>query len=352
MGLRKAGLVKDLPSNLIGTAGEVHLVDAQGLPFDHLRAQKKGAVASSDGYFETLKNAAITINAHHGKGDMAYNQGKLDAAEKQRKALKELAKSGTSEEKAKAAHYLALLDGIKAAIGDQSKQAPQVTPFAPGTPAAAPVQSLVQRLAAHMQARGGDWKHVQTWAEAQAGSSQSELAKAYKRFLLAQLDGAKEKDFFQAPAADALSKMVPAAELESYRRAMTMHHAFVQEVLGHTLFATNDQALRRVRILRTETKASVIPFAVGEKGLYKRGVNESGSLIRPIWSGGKTISNVPHSRVTSLYFLEQRPGSGGTFLLGDSENEATYISWNLEARRVAEGYLNTAPGTDSTKWEI
>lgn len=351
MGLRQAGLVADLPKQLTSTPGDVRLVDENGKPFDDLRtATSTHASVPGSGYFETIANAAKTINYHHGKGDVAYNAGKVQAALAQKPALEKMLKSGDAQKIAMAQHYLAAIDSIAAAQGDQGKTIPQVTLYQ--LPQAKPTSSLVVRLADYLKAQGGDWQHVESWASAQSGSSRSKQSAAYKAFLFEQLEGAKPADFYLQPDPKALAAVAPAAKRESYRQSMIAHHAFIQEVLGGTDFATNDRDRRRVRILRTETTRQAVSFPVGGKGHYTRGVNESGSLFRPVFSGAKTITNVPHSRITSLYFLERHPGKGGDFLLGDDENEATYMAWGLETYHAADSYFQADPGHDSTQWEI
>jgi SPP1 gp7 family putative phage head morphogenesis protein len=359
IGLRAEGLVAAMPKQLAGAAGDVVVKDENGLMFDHLRTHRPDAAKKTAKviFHEPIESAAKTVNFHHSKGDTAYNQAKITEAESHRPALLKLVESGTKAEQKLAQHYLESLDAIKEAQGDAKKTVPLVKEYklpkkTKGKAEPIDEGSLVKRLSDYIEKEGGDWKHVAHWAGQQAGSSQSAAASAYKYFLFENLDGAKPGDFFRNPSKAAFESLVPAAEREAYRKTMMAHHAFIQELLGKTGFEGNDTERRKLRVLRTESKSTAVPFAIGQKGQYKRGVNESGSIFRPVFSGARTITNVPHSRVTSLYFLERTPGGGSSFLLGDGENESTYIAHGLDTIHVKRDYHNTAPGTDSTKWEI
>ncbi len=354
MGLRADGIISALPKKLSGAPGELVLKDENGDPFDHLRTIKAHAAkqTANDVFYDSIVAAAKTVNHHHEQGNVQYNAAKIATAEAHRTALVKLLATGTAPEKKLAKHYLGALDEIKATTGDLTKKVAKLAKLNLPADQKPTPDSLVTKLAAYIKAQGGDWSHVSTWAGEQSGSSQSKGAHAYKFFLSEQLDGVKPSDFFREPSASAYASAVPKQAQEAYRTAMIAHHAFIQELLAATEFDGNDVAQRRMRILRTETSAAAVPFKAGKKGLYPRGVNESGSLYRPVFSGARTITNVPHSRVTSLYFLERDPAAGGSFLHSDSENEATYMALGLPTLRVTKTHLNLTPGTDSTKWEI
>ena len=113
-----------------------------------------------------------------------------------------------------------------------------------------------------------------------------------------------------------------------------LFHSFVQEVLSRLEFNGNDRSDRHVRLLRTETTADAVTIPTGLVGDYRRGFNESVSLYTPFATGAQTVTAVPHTRVTSLYFFERVPDTGGSFLLGDSENEATYIGWGIRTKNL------------------
>jgi hypothetical protein len=127
----------------------------------------------------------------------------------------------------------------------------------------------------------------------------------------------------------------------------------MQEVLGKVAFPGNDRQARLLRVIRCESRKSVVPFGTGQSGVYPRGVNESGSLYTPFdASGAQTVTAVPHPRITSLYFVEQVPGSGATFLYGDHENEVTYMAHGLRAKNIGTKSPQATPSEDHTTWEI
>jgi hypothetical protein len=209
-------------------------------------------------------------------------------------------------------------------------------------------RSVIERLAEHISARGGDYNLVSSWASGQGGSSSSEASERLKRWLMERLN-VPATDFHEPPDKSALS--MSASQRQVYDRTFEAFHGFVQELLSKLDFPGNDREARMLRVLRTETRSTAVPFATGESGVYKRGVNESGSLYTPFSSGAKTLTAVPHARITSIYFLERTPGSGNTFLYGDSENEVTYMGHRLTTKNVTGKKNESAPGTDSSKWK-
>jgi hypothetical protein len=206
-----------------------------------------------------------------------------------------------------------------------------------------------------MSANGGDWKVIEDWANAQAGSSASQNSMAVKRWLLDRLDGASPDEFHKAPPASAY-QAIKKLYGDKFDRTLEIYHAFVQEILGSMHFTGNDQQARLVRVLRTEQTTSAVPFRKGTSGVYKRGVNESGSLFAPIFSGTRTVTAVPHTRITGIYFMERTPGGGqsSSLFYGDHENEVTFMSWGLKAKNLGStaGDVNLSPGNDHTKWEL
>ena len=163
--------------------------------------------------------------------------------------------------------------------------------------------------------------------------------------------GTSPEDFHGAPAETAFKKALT-RHGDRYEKTWPVLHAFIQELLGKMQFEGNDPAARLLRVIRTETAAKAVPFKAGKKGLYKRGVNESGSIFAPVFSGTRTLTAVPHTRVTGIYFMERTPGTGQYFFYGDSENEVTYMGHGLETLNLGKNPdLNLTPGNDHTKWE-
>jgi hypothetical protein len=355
MALRNSDVFRRLSRELVQEkAGDYVLRDENGLPFDHLRTLKGNKVADvSQNYFEVISKAAISVNSHHKKGDLAYNATSLQAALKLQPELEKMALEGTAPQQELAGHYLQSLKAIVAAQGNLKATVPMVTKHA-WTPPDADGKSVVAAFAEWMQEHGGDWNVVSQWAGAQAGSSKSEASRAWKWHLLQQLDGAKVSEFHNPPTKSDLDK-VRKQHGDKYERSLDQFHAFVQEVLERLTFPGSDREQRLVRLLRTETTASAVTIPKGQTGEYKRGVNESGSLYTPIFNGARTVTAVPFTRITSLYFFERTPGTGGSLLLGDGENEATYIGWKLRTLNLGElpkGKVPLKTTTNRKDWEL
>ncbi|MFO1461232.1 MAG: hypothetical protein U1G08_17750 [Verrucomicrobiota bacterium] len=359
MGMRKAGTFDRMASELKqGSPGAVVLHDADGNPFDHIRANKTTSglapVSKSDAYYELVLKAVKTVNSHHSKGDTAYNQATLANAEKIVPELEKLAKSG-GKEKAMAVAYLKTLEDVKKAQGDTAKKVAQFEKVtvedSPQAAAKAKAsKSITETVADYINANGGDWEIIAQWAAAQGGTSGSPASNAASDWLIARLHGISKSEIFrQGQPGKAIREMWG----EKYDRTWEMWHAAVQEVLGRVKFEGNDQTARLVRIMRTEQSKSTVPFEKGQKGQYPRRVNASGSVFAPVFSGVRTLTAVPHTRITGLYFFDRIPGQGNEFFLGDSENEFTYIGAGLDALNIGQNAKpDPTPGTDSKKWKL
>jgi hypothetical protein len=118
-----------------------------------------------------------------------------------------------------------------------------------------------------------------------------------------------------------------------------IYHAAIQEILSRVEFSGNDQSAKLLRVIRTETTAGAVPLKKGAIGEYKQRVNESGSIFAPVFSGTKSVTVVPHSRVTGLYFLERKRGTGQKLFSGRRrERDHLYCPWseNSEPRQARE----------------
>lgn len=359
MGLRVAGISQQFApalkmANPNVTRGQsVIFLDAEGRAFDHLRASQSGTSAPPDKstqMFNTIVGAAKTVNGHHAKSDTSYNAGKLEAAAKLKPELVELAANGSAQEKKMAKHYLGALEDIEKAKGNLAAKVPTVTAFKLRAAKRTQDTTLIERLSDYMDASGGDWKVIQEWAESQAGSSKSSRSTALKRWLMDRLTGVKPEDFWDPPGTAQLQ-----AERQKwgakYDRSFQIFHGFVQEMLANIEFSGNDRTARTMRILRTENTSGAIPFKKGKSGVYRRGVNESGSVATPFSSGVRTVTIVPHVRVTSSYFMERNPGKGGDLLLGDGENEFTYMAHGLKALNLGrDADIKADAGSDQSQW--
>lgn len=352
--LRKAGISELVAPELKQAPGNpVRLVDGKGRPFDNLRTAAepdRSEVGAADYYYSQILPAVKTVAVHNASGDLAYNKTSLEKMAGEKLALQELAGNGSAEEKKLAKYYLGVIAEVEKAMGKKGAAVPKLEKFpekTPGGQVKGPKSAIVA-LAEHMKARGGDWKHVAGWAADQGGSSTSTGSLRLKRWLYDRMEGVKAEEFHTVPAASMAPKDA------EYARSFEVFHAFVQEVLGRTEFPGNDQVNRTVRLLRTESAKSAVPFGAGTAGVYKRGVNESGSVYT--WFGGAgrhahTVTVVPHARITSMYFFERLPGVGGDFLLGDGENEFTYMAHRLTTRRVTPNAVTSKPSTNQSEWE-
>lgn len=360
MRLRESGISQQLTPSLkmanpnVTKGGDVVFVDETGRAFDHLRSQKSGTAAApadkSQPFYDVIVNAAKTVNGHHAQANLNYNAAKLDAAVKLKPTLAELAKSGSATEKKMAAHYLDALANIEKAQGNLAAKVGTVEKFKLPSARTAKEMSLVERLADHMDANGGDWKVISDWASEQASSSRSGQAMGLKRWLFERLQGVDAASFHQVPD----PAYLPAVQKKwgaKYDRSFEMFHAFMQEMLATTEFPGNDTKNRVMRILRTENTAGAIPFAAGKSGVYRRGVNESGSVATAFSTGERTVTIVPHARITSSYFMERTPGKGGNLLLGDSENEFTYMAHGLKTLNLGKNAaIKADAGSDQSQW--
>lgn len=356
IGMRSAGVFDDMAGELRQAhAGDVRPTDAAGRYFNHLRTTKAEAHADpSQAFYDDLLLAAKTVNSHHSAGNTQYNLPKFNKALAHKPALKELLDSGKPAEKQMAAYYLSVVEQIEKSQGIIGNKIETVTKFNLPTKAGQASDSVVARAAEYMRQNGADWTIITEWANSQGGSSKSGESRALKYWWMRRLANAVPDDFHDAPA-ESVFKAVHGRHGAKYDVTFEVFHALVQEVLARTQFGGNDSARALVRVFRTETGTQVVPFSKGKRGSYKRGVNESGSIFAPVFSGTRTVTAVPHTRITGLYFLERTPGTGHTFFLGDSENEVTYIALDLRALNLGKSASATAnldPGSDSTKWEI
>jgi hypothetical protein len=345
MGLRKADAFNGMAAELKqGHPGDVRPVDSEGNAFDLLRTPKGKVKADpSETFYQDILEAAKTINHHHAQGDLNYNTAKIVKALGWKTVLQ-----GESE---MGAHYLKSLHQIEAAQGNLKAKVETVVKFQSAIPVQNKATSVVSRLVNYVQANGGDWSIIEKWAQQQAGSTTSSDSLAVQYWLSRKLS--LPADAFHGLPGEAGFKSMVAQHGPKFEKSFEMFHAFIQEVLGRVGFTGNDQKARLLRVLRTETEGSAIPIKKGQSGDYKRRVNASGSIFAPVFSGTRTVTTVPHSRVTGLYFLERHPGSGTTFFLGDSENEVTYIAQGYKAKNLGrQGDVNLSPGTDSTQWEV
>lgn len=371
LGLRKAGISADLPKALKQAAGDVMLVDENGAAWDDLRAKIKAAAktAAADAYYQPVLDAAKTLNHHGASGDFKFNQAKVNAALALKPQLQTLA-AGKGPKASLAKHYLNHLTHIETAASQaalkQHLPVPAVSAFvakAKKTAAAVkPAGSLVERLAAHIQANGGVFDPIIEWKAAQAGDSWNPDAQAMKAWLAKHLDIPAKETWWKkgvASAQKALTAMEQRHGAAPMDTALTIHHAFMQELLANTEMRHNDRARRVFRLVRTEDKSAMALYGI-KPGVVSmpRGLCESSSPFRVTSVHGTevTVQAVPHSKVTGLYAMERKPGAGGSSFLGDGENEATFVAAGVTPFRyegsVHSVHVSMDAGDDATKWNL
>lgn len=357
--LRRAGITERLPQRLEQAPGVVVPVDENGYPFDHLRTNA-GVIPGKGGDPAPAILAAVkSINHHIAQGSATPNAAKIDAALALLPDIQTKAAAGD----AAAQHYLPFLTAIAQAKAGTPAPIAQFTPYAGTGAPAAPKTSIVQQLADHMAARGGDYSIISGWQRDQAGSSWSNASQAYKAFLVEQGSPAQQQlprywRDGQAAAAKKLAAARKRSGAATWDLSFVIHHAFVQEQLSAVEFRHNDRAAGYLRVIRTEQKAIIQTqnLSQGVPTIMVRGANESGSIFIPTTPFGDecTVQAVPHHRITGLYFSERSPGSNLSPFLGDGENEVLFCPQGLPTVWTGKGVNGCSwdAGNDSTKWEI
>lgn len=207
-----------------------------------------------------------------------------------------------------------------------------------------------------MVSQGAKQEIVAEWMENQGNDSWGRQARAYKAFLGRQLQ------VEEADVAWVKGRKNAEAELKAWlnrwgpegERALTVWHAFVQEVLGGVAFDNNDRLRRVVRLTRTGDKIVINKYGLkfGRGLKMPGGLNKSSSVFRTTRVHGSeiTVQAVPHTRVTGLYLLERKPGASIGAFLGDNENEFTFIPAGLPFDYVKS--VSESAGQDATGWRL
>ncbi len=384
IGLRQAGISTALPTHLNQPVNGVDVVDEHGKPWDDLRTSKghastaapavaAPALVKGDVYWQPILDAAKSLNHH--VGTSAYNKTKVDAALAMKGTLQTLA-AGKGQKAAMAKQYVQQLKWIEtAAAASQAGtkwMVPQLTPYKPKTkakPTVAPAKpsaggSLVQRLAAYIQANGGDYAAIIAWKGNQAGDSWNPAAQAKKAWVGRHLNIAASKVWWKkgdAEAAKFLSAMEGSLGAAKVDAAFTIHHAFVQELLASTDMRHNDRQARAIRLVRTEQLPVLNAYGAkgGQVNHVPRGLCESSSpfkvtnALANTYEG--TVQAVPHSKVLGCYIMERTPGAGDCGFLSNNENEFTFAAadtpflWSGDTRKIT---IDMNAGNDAHHWGL
>jgi ADP-ribose pyrophosphatase YjhB (NUDIX family) len=192
--------------------------------------------------------------------------------------------------------------------------------------------SITTRIAAHINAAGGDYSIIHEYLSNQAGSSWSAGAQAFK-YMVAKQRGLPLDTFYWRDGVDRARKsyemLVRRYGKEKLEKTFEMYHAFTYEYLTKIdLPIKNPDGT--FRLIRTENQYVLNNYGIqlGDTGKpITRGSLESFSAFKPYFYQGNavTLQNVPASRIFATYMVERSPGSGHGSLAGDHENEFVVI---------------------------
>ena len=112
-------------------------------------------------------------------------------------------------------------------------------------------------------------------------------------------------------------------ELERDTQTYLRYQSGIVVALENCKFPGNDIANRSVFLARTEENTLAGKSIVGGEWLTKKGVNESHSVFKTVVVKGDqlTMTRVPYSRISGMFFTERNPGKNDDAFYGDGENE-------------------------------
>ena len=122
----------------------------------------------------------------------------------------------------------------------------------------------------------------------------------------------------------------------AYRDTLAAQHALTYEFLQTTPIPESNSKKRTINLMRTENPEVVSLYGLepGKTNIYPRGALESTSIYRRVDVYGSELqkmSEVPWTRVFSMYLFDRRPGEGGGGFGGDSENEIVALLEGIPA---------------------
>jgi hypothetical protein len=179
---------------------------------------------------------------------------------------------------------------------------------------------------------------VSDWADSQAGSSWSYNSAGLKYFWTRIARNKDASKFYWKVNQPEAKKIY--AGMKQYNPdiedAFAAQHAFTYELLGKAEFAskTNNLKNKTLQVIRTEDRKVMDGYSVniGKDQSMIRGAHESGSVhtaAYPVGSNSVTVQTVPHHRITTTYFQDQKQEFGrrqNDFFYGDRENEITWLT--------------------------
>ena len=174
-------------------------------------------------------------------------------------------------------------------------------------------RSRSETVADYINANGGDWEIIAQWAAAQEEPAEP-ASNAASDWLIARLHGISRS----RRSSDRVNRQSDPRNVgEKYGRTWEMACRGSGSP-RRVKFEGKRSDRRLVRIMRTE-QSKPHPFEKGQRAVPAPGQRERVRFALVFWR--RTLTAVPHTGITGLYFFDRIPGQGNEFFLGDSENE-------------------------------
>ena len=129
-------------------------------------------------------------------------------------------------------------------------------------------------------------------------------------------------------------------ELERDTQTFLRYQSGIVVALENCAFPGNDIANRSVLLMRSENANIIGNSQIGSEWQAQKGINESHSIFRQTYIFGTelTITRVPYSRISGMFFAERYPGNNKCCFLSDGENE-----FNADTSGLKTLYIGTRP---------
>jgi len=373
----------DLSDHKLDSSGHVHLYDQNGKDYDDLRTTTGSArtvapppppnTVPGDSYYNTILDAAKTINFH--VADQSPNMGKVNAALALKSQLQGLQIVGDMHQVNMADKYIAMIEKIEnMKTSGTYTSIPQFNQYKISAPAGAPpppvhinptasIPSIV-RDEINRQYGNRAYDMIYTWASQQGGDSQNAEPLAM-RALWSLIRGVDPKDSYwtnrgtmslavrKQKVADYANRFgLSATEAE---KVYGIWHGFIQETLSQMDLPANDMENRAIRLVRAQSHMDIIKTNPDGTMMLRKGSFDSHSLVKWAWGTSQgTVQAVPHSLVHGIWAMEKRVGMGGSFFLGDGENEVAADTQGIAIKHIGHtsgGEVGNAV-PDATKWGV
>ena len=383
MGLSDRIADVDLSNYKLDSSQHVHLYDQNGKDYDDLRSTTGSArtvapppapgTVPGDVYYSQILDAAKTINHH--MADQLPNMTKVNAALALKPQLEALLLSGDMHQINMADKYIMALENI-----ENMKASGTYTPIpqfqqykfsVAGAPTPPPVHinptasiPSIVRDEINRQYGNRAFDMINTWASQQGGDSQNAEPLAM-RSLWSLIRNVDPKDSYwtnrgtmslavrKQKVADYANRFgLSATEAE---KVYGIWHGFIQETLSQMDLPANDMDNRVIRLVRAQSHMDIIKTNPDGSMMLRKGSFDSHSLVKWAWgSPNGTVQAVPHSLVHGIWAMEKRIGMGGSFFLGDGENEVAADTQGIAIKHIGHtsgGEVGNAV-PDATKWGV